>query len=87
MGAVLIMHTFTNEKQNHFSVIDFICVSNTLLNHVHKYEVINDETNHSDHLPVTVLLDLPVQSVLYKSIVSGYVASKSPSPSQVNGTK
>ena len=51
-----LQYTFGNEKSNRFSVIDFLCVSENLLQCVKSYEVICDVNNFSDHSPVLLTI-------------------------------
>ena len=64
--------TYVNEKLSHYNIIDFLCISNSLLDCVDKYNVLNLAVNHSDHLPLALTFCLPLQSSIYKYIVSGY---------------
>jgi exonuclease III len=73
--AMNIDYTFANEKLNYYSVIDYLCLSESLLNNVTKYNVLHLAVNHSDHLPLIATITLPMQSSLAKYILSGYEPS------------
>ena len=80
-----IEYTFLNEKLNRHSTIDFLCLSNSLLNFVNKYNVLNDATNFSDHLPLSVNFTLPIQSEIYEYVVNGNVVNSSNLSESVTG--
>ena len=73
---VILHHTFENEKSNRYSTIDFICLSDSLLNCVSSYDVICDATNHSDHLPVAVEINIPGNLDFYHYVTTGSVDEK-----------
>ena len=50
------MYTFCNEKRGYFSKIDYICYSSALKDFVKSYCTIDSASNHSDHVPVAILL-------------------------------
>jgi hypothetical protein len=54
-----VSHTFSNEKRNCSSIIDFICFSSGLLPHVSAYTIIEDSINLSDHEPLNLTLIIP----------------------------
>ena len=54
-----VSHTFSNEKRNCSSIIDFICFSSGLLPHVSAYTIIEDSVNLSDHEPLNLTLITP----------------------------
>jgi hypothetical protein len=56
---------FVNEKPNHYSTIEFLCLSELLLNYISSYTELQHASNNSDHLPVTMSLNLPL---IYKSV-------------------
>jgi len=80
-----IEYTFINEKLNRHSTIDFLCLSDSLLNHVNKYNVLNEATNHSDHLPLTVNFTLPIHSNIYEYVMNGNVVNSSNSSESATG--
>ncbi len=49
-----VSYTFSNEKSNHYSKLDYITYYDV---HVKHYDVIESSTNLSDHLPVVVVCD------------------------------
>jgi hypothetical protein len=71
------IYTFSNEELGRHSTIDFLCVSETLLDCVTSYYVIHGAINHSDHLPVSIVLSLPKCSDLYTFYECGSVGKPS----------
>ena len=69
-------YTFGNEKLNRYSSIDFLCVSESLLTGVKSYNVMHDAVNHSDHLPVTLRINIPQHSDFFKFCVFGLTPEK-----------
>ena len=68
-------YTFSNEKSNRYSTIDYLCFSKSLADCVTNYDVINDATNHSDHLPVCLTFNLPSSSSMYHWLKFGVPVS------------
>jgi exonuclease III len=62
--------TFSNDKLGRYSVIDYICVSNTMLPFVINYDTCDSELNHSDHMPVLLSLDVLFVSSLCVNPIS-----------------
>lgn len=56
------LYTFSNTVRGCYSVIDYICVSATLINSVDKYCTVNSPLNFSDHEPVEMSLNLSILS-------------------------
>jgi exonuclease III len=54
-----IKYTFSNEKLQRYSLIDFICISKSLLQNVSEYKTVDSASNFSDHLGVAVTFNLP----------------------------
>jgi hypothetical protein len=52
------MYTFCNEKRGCFSKIDYICISNSLKGSLKSYCTIDSALNHSDHIPVSLSLNI-----------------------------
>jgi hypothetical protein len=50
-----------------------MCVSDSLLDCICDYNVIDEAINHSDHLPVALKLTLPVHSSVYKFIQCDFI--------------
>ena len=70
-SSINFTNTYVNESLNASSCIDFICVSRNMVDNVIRYDVNDAYNNHSDHLPVSVSVCLPVNTVLYQCIDSG----------------
>lgn len=66
-------YTFSNEKLNRYTTIDFLCFSRSLRNNVVTYDTVEDASNHSDHLPVCAVLNLPSMSSYSTHLKSGHV--------------
>lgn len=62
------VHTFGNEKRNSYSLIDFLCVSNDLAKCIASYEIVDNAFNFSDHQPVKLSLNLPMDNALFKNL-------------------
>jgi hypothetical protein len=56
-------YTFGNDKLLNFSVIDFLCLSNVLLNRVSCCETMDNVSNFSDHLSVSITFTLPTHDL------------------------
>ena len=52
--------TRCNLKQNSFTLLDYIFISEDLIPYVYSVEIINDALNTSDHLPVKLTLSIDV---------------------------
>ena len=57
-------YTFSNEKRNAYSTIDFWCVTSEMMQYVHSYCTIDSAISFSDHLPVQLCVTLPCHNVL-----------------------
>ena len=62
-------YTFSNDKRDCSSEIDFICFSNTLLSNVKAYKTVCEYNNCSDHEPLHLLLSLPGSSKFSSSLL------------------
>ena len=78
--------TYVSETLNCSSCIDFLCVSNTLSDNVSIYKVLDVYSNHSDHLPVSIVLCLPVNSLLH-SLMNEELGQNQNIGSKYKGTK
>jgi exonuclease III len=70
-------YTFSNEKLNRFSAIDFICVTKSLKETINNYSSVDSAINLSDHLPVKCSLTVPKDSQLCIFIQSGHLPNHS----------
>ena len=59
-------YTRCNLKQNSFSLLDYIFLSEDLVPYVDSVEIINDAINTSDHLPVRLSLSVNVAATCTK---------------------
>ncbi len=66
-----IKYTFSNEKRSAYSIIDFICVSKSVINDVFEYDTVDSASNFSDHLAVKMCCTLPASTDYYKFITTG----------------
>lgn len=53
-------YTYSNVSKGCYSIIDYICVSSSLLNYVVHYDTVCNAFNFSDHEPVELYIRLPV---------------------------
>src|ERR1043165_708768 len=58
-----VKYTYANEALNHFSYIDHILVSKSIVSKIIKYEVIDNAINLSDHFPVLCVFKLDYREV------------------------
>ena len=66
-------YTFSNEKLNRYSTIDFLCMSKNLREYLTDYFACDSALNHSDHNMVALLLTLPADSATIEFLTSGTV--------------
>ena len=59
-----VSHTFSNDKRQCSSIIDFICFSSDLLPYVSAYTTIEDCVNLSDHEPLNLRMLIPTNVCL-----------------------
>ena len=64
-------YTFQNEKLGRFTMIDYLCISDCLLNCVNDYRVVKSAINISDHQPVAFHIALPNETTLLKMLQLG----------------
>ena len=57
-----IAYTYSNHKLNHYSLIDYICISDCLIDSLVSYNILDNAINHSDHMPVAAVINMPSQS-------------------------
>ena len=57
-------YTFSNEKRNAYSTIDFWCVTSEMMQYLHSYCTIDSAIIFSDHLPVQLCVKLPCHNTL-----------------------
>jgi len=60
VASIDTQYTFSNAKLNSYCPIDFVCVSNKLKPFVSIYRIVDCISNHSDHRPVIMVMDIPV---------------------------
>ena len=64
-------YTFSNEKLGRYTTIDFLFVTKNVINCVTDYKTLDGESNHSDHLGVSLSLNLPSGSGMFEFIHNG----------------
>ena len=64
-------YTFSNEKRNCYSTIDFWCITSDLLQYISSYNTVDNAINFSDHLPVQLCVSLPDNNVLARGLNMG----------------
>jgi len=60
VASIDTQYTFSNTKLNRYSTIDFVCFSKKLKPFVSIYKVVDCISNHSNHRPVIMVMDIPV---------------------------
>ena len=71
------VYTFSNQVRNCHSVIDYICVSSSLINNVSKYDIMDSPFNYSDHEALLAVLDIPIVAINNNKSTCNYGASNS----------
>ena len=56
------IYTFSNSARGCHSIIDYICVSNSIVQSIVKYDVVSNAFNYSDHEPVEIKLNISLLS-------------------------
>ena len=59
MDNCAVGYTYFHESLGHRSFIDHIFIQTELVNTVQSFKIIDDSTNLSDHLPISICLSLP----------------------------
>ena len=65
------VYTYSNCKLNHYSLIDFICISDSLIDSLATYNKLDNALNHSDHDPVAAVIQMPSQTKFCSAVTSG----------------
>jgi hypothetical protein len=79
------IYSFSNTTRGCFSIIDYICISSTLLQSVVKYDVVNSAYNFSDHEPVEIILNMSLTTD--NNVQAGAIDNNRPSITGASGLK